>query len=263
MTTSVAASRFACELQHWRRLRRLSQLDLALAAATTPRHVSFLETGRSRPSREMVERLGAALELPLRARNHLLESAGFPAAYGETPLVAPDLAPFRSVIARMLAQHEPFPGFVVDRHWNIVEANAAAQAFLGESPERNVARLTYAGPWRELLDNWPAIAWSGVQRLHDDVQRQPQDAVLRELLDLALEAVREVPRPRDVGGERVLCPHFRVGETVVRTLGVVAQFGSPRDVTLDELRVELIYPADAAADEFFRQLANARPVSRS
>ena len=256
VTTPSAPSRFGTELQYWRRFRHLSQLNLAAAAQTTTRHLSFLETGRSRPSREMVERLGDALNLPLRARNHLLESAGFAAAYGETPLVAADLAPFRAVVERMLSQHAPFPAFVVDRHWNIVEANPAAHAFLAGSPERNVAKLTYAGPWRDLIDNWAVIAWAGVQRLHDDLQRHPDDPVLRGLMDLALGAVRNVPRTHDdAGGERVLCPHFRVGEQVVRTLGVVAQFGSPRDVTLDELRVELIYPADAAAEEFFRQAA--------
>ncbi len=162
VTSLSTGSRFGAELQHWRRLRHLSQLGLAVAAETTPRHVSFLETGRSRPSREMVERLGYALELPLRARNSLLEAAGFTGAYAETPLASDDLAPFRQVVERMLAQHDPFPGFVVDRHWNVVQANPAAQGFFDGSEERNVARLTYAGPWRELIHNWPAIAWAGV-----------------------------------------------------------------------------------------------------
>ena len=136
--STVQATPFGKALRLWRRLRGVSQLDLAGAAATTTRHLSYLETGRSRPSREMVERLAEALAIPLRERNRLLEQAGLPPAYPEGGLAADDLAAFRNVLDRLLATHEPYPAFVVDRHWNLVAANAAAQRVspisLGQTP---------------------------------------------------------------------------------------------------------------------------------
>ena len=260
---------FGSRLRAWRRARRLSQLDLALAAATTSRHLSFLETGRSRPSREMVGRLSAALDLPLRARNDLLADAGFGPAFPETTLAAADLAPFRAAIDRLLAQHEPFPAFVVDGRWDVVGANRAAAALLGgddvappddDAPPAgapNLVRLMYAGAWRPLLANWETLAPVGVRRLEEDVQRHPGDPALRDLLALATAACADLRVPPDAGGERVLCPHFRFGDTVVRTVSVVARFGSPRDVTLEELRVELVFPADDVAEDFFRTAATA------
>ena len=245
---------FATRLRQWRRLRHLSQLSLANAAGTTSRHLSFLETGRSRPSKDMVHRLAEALVVPLRARNELLTAAGFAAGFAETPLDAPDLEPFRSAISRLLAQHEPFPAFVLDRHWNIVAANPPAAALFTDD-ERNVVRLMYGGAWQPLVENWEPVAWVGVQRLEDDLHRHPGDPELMALVDLASKAVRGFEQAPDVGSDLVICPHFRFGDTVVRTVSVVAQFGSARDVTLDELRVELVFPADAEAESFFRSAA--------
>lgn len=151
----------------------------------------------------------------------------------------------------MLESHEPFPAYAIDGHWNIVCANAAASRFLAATSERNVVRLTYAGPWRELIENWDDIAWVGLSRLQAEAARFPQDEELAELVDLAADTVGDRPSaPVDVSS-RVLCPVFRIGDDLVRTISVVAEFGAPLDVTLDELRIELVYPADQEARRFF------------
>lgn len=136
------ATPFGVNLRHWRSLRGLTQLELATAAQTPARHVSFLETGRARPSHAMVTRLAEALGLSLRDRNTLLAAAGFGPDYSELPLDAAELGPFRDVVTKMLATHEPYPAYVIDRHWNIVDTNAAAGMFLPPDGERNAVRLT-------------------------------------------------------------------------------------------------------------------------
>jgi hypothetical protein len=199
----------------------------------------------------MVARLAAALELPLRERNVLFRAAGLAPVYPESSLESEDLTAFRTVVDRMLQSHEPFPAYAVDGHWNIVRTNAAAEVFLAATDERNAIRLTYAGPWRDLIDNWDDIAWVGLARLQAEAARLPQDEVLAELLEVATNAVGCLPRPTVGVSAPVLCPNFRVGDDIIRTVSVVAQFGSPMDVTLDELRIELVYPADDHARRFF------------
>lgn len=249
--TEPVRTPFGAALRRRRLARGWSQLELSLSSRTTSRHVSFLETGRSRPSPDMVARLTAALELPLRERNVLFRAAGLAPVYPESSLESDDLTAFRAVIDRMLHSHEPFPAYAVDGHWNIVRTNSAAGVFLAATEERNAIRLTYAGAWRDLIDNWDDIAWVGLARLQAEAARLPPDEVLAALLELATEAVGCLPRPPVGVSGPVLCPNFRIGDDVIRTVSVVAQFGSPMDVTLDELRIELVYPADDDARRFF------------
>lgn len=256
-TASTTVTPFGGRLRSWRRAAGVSQLELAHRAATTPRHLSFLESGRSRPSAGMVERLAEALALPLRERNALLAAAGLPPAFAETPLDAEDLAPFRAVVTQLLAGHEPYPAFVVDRHWNVVQANRPAAMLLPPAGGANLVRLSYEGPWRGLIANWDELAWPGVRRLEREAAARPGDDVLAGLVSIARAAVAGLPETHPAGGERVLCPHFRVGDQVIRTASVVAHFGQPLDVTLEELRIELICPADAEAERFFRAAAAA------
>lgn len=249
---------FGRALRHWRRLRGVSQLALAATAATTTRHVSYLETGRSRPSREMVERLGDALAVPLRERNRMLELAGLAAAYPEGDLRAEDLAPFRRVVDRLLKTHEPYPAFVIDRHWNVVDANRAAQTFLPETTVPNTARLLLDA-WRPLIDNWDEVAVAVVDRIAADLTRYPDDETLLELHRSVLAAQDDIHVVSHRSATGVVCPRFRIDGQLVHTLTVVARFESAVDVTLDELRVELVYPEDDASDRFFQELA--RPAS--
>lgn len=254
--SAVESSPFGRGLRHWRRIRGVSQLELATAAATTTRHVSFLETGRSRPSRRMVERLGDALSVPLRERNRLLEMAGLAPAYPEGDLAAEDLAPFQRVIDRLLASHDPFPGFVVDRHWNMVRANRGAELFLAGFEERNTVQLVL-GALRPLIENWQEIAAALLDRLAADLLRFPDDAVLQRLHGEVRTALGAALAPGDTSTGRVICPCFRIDGALIRTITVAARFESVADVTLDEVRVELVYPEDGTSDQFFRDLVTA------
>lgn len=252
---SLAVSPFGARLRQWRRRRGISQLRLAAEVGSTPRHISFLETGRSRPSREMVARLGAVLGVSLREQNELLHAAGLPAAYPQARLGDPDLAPFRAAIDRLLEAHRPYPALVVDGHWNVLAANrACGPLFGGDLVGANMIRRYFgdrhAAEW---MVNWSEVAWAGLGRLRQQLQRTPFDEELRALVALAETAVAELPGPAAPGPELVVCPWFRVGDNVIRTIGMVARFDAAADVTLDELRIELTYPQDAAAERFFRE----------
>lgn len=247
-------SPFGHGLRHWRRLRGVSQLELASTAATTTRHLSFLETGRSRPSRQMVDRLGDALQVPLRERNRLLEMAGLAATYPQGDLADADLAPFRRAIEQLLASHEPYPGFVVDRRWNMVTVNRATECFLGDTEERNTVRLLL-GPWRPLIDNFTEVARALLDRVGADLLRYPGDEELEDLHRQVQVALGEAPVPLADSSSRVICPRFLIDGSLVRTITVAARFESVADITLDELRVELVYPEDEPSERFFRALS--------
>jgi transcriptional regulator with XRE-family HTH domain len=244
-------SPFGALLRSWRRERGVSQLDLALAADTTTRHISFLETGRSRPSREMVVRLADALDI------RLLEGAGLPALYRREDLHGPQLRPFEQAIERLLHAHEPYPGLVVDGHWNVVAANHAAMTMFGpDLVGANMIRRFYGDPAiRESIVNVTDVAWAGLARLRRQQRQTPLDEELRALVQLAEAAVADIPRPAEPPTELLICPDFRVGDEIVRTVSMVARFDTALELTLDELQIELTYPRDAAAERFFRTRA--------
>lgn len=249
-----AASPFGARLRWWRRHRGISQLTLAGQVGSTPRHISFLETGRSRPSRQMVLRLGEVLAVSLRERNQLLAAAGLPDAYPREPVTGPQLAPYRAAIDRLLLAHQPYPGMVLDGHWNVLITNGAcADLFGGDLVGANMVRHFLADPAAAAaVVNWPELAWAGLGRLRQQVDRAPLDHELHDLVALAETAVAGVPRPAAPGPDLVVCPWFRIGDEVVRTIAMAARFDPVADVTLDELRVELFYPLDEAAERFFR-----------
>jgi len=181
MTTSTATN-FQTMCRHWRQTRKLSQLDLALAANVSQRHVSWLETGRSRPSREMVMRLSEAMEIPLRERNLLFQAAGFAANYRESELDAPDMVPVREALEHILTHHSPLPAVVVDRFWNVKMKNSAADSLLGiaqgirdivpevsRGDEINLALLTlHPQGLRQYMTNWEQAAPAFLRRLHNE-----------------------------------------------------------------------------------------------
>lgn len=247
---------FGRRLRLWRQHRGLSQLALALQVGSTSRHLSFLETGRSRPSRQMVLRLCEVLDVSLRERNELLHAAGLPAAYPEVPPADPHLSPYQDAMDRLLAAHEPYPAMVVDAHWQVLSANRAATALFGaDLVGSSIVRRYLADPTAaDVVANWAEVAWAGLARLQQQLGRSPFDDELRELVALTEHALAGVPRP-ETASSYVVCPWFRVGDQVIRTLGMVARFDPVTEVTLDELRIELMYPQDEAAEHFFRQLA--------
>ncbi|MEM8902269.1 MAG: helix-turn-helix domain-containing protein [Actinomycetota bacterium] len=249
-------SPFGSELRTWRRQRRMSQLDLAIASGTTTRHLSFLETGRSRPSAVMVERLVEALDVPVRHRNAVFEAAGLRGPYDELggePLAS---EPFRLAIESLLERHDPFPGFAFDRAWDVVLANRTGRNLL--FGEQNLIRLLYGGAWQPLIENWSAVAWSGLVRLRRDALRSGERPEVVSLVEHAERALTGTPRPEEVGEELVVCPTFVIDGARIPTVTITARFGAARTAATDELQVELIYPADDVGRELFASLAPGR-----
>ncbi|XVQ15227.1 helix-turn-helix domain-containing protein [Spirillospora sp. CA-255316] len=267
MTTSLRDVRPVGEqLRAWRQRRRLSQLELASEADVSTRHLSFVETGRSAPSREMVLRLAEHLDVPLRDRNLLLVSAGYAPVYAETPIAEPRMDSVRAALRQVLQGHEPYPAVVVDRFWNLIDANAAAAFFMeGAPPELlepplNVLRLSMhpEGMARNIvnLGEWRAHMIERVRR-HVALTADPSLAQLyRELRDYpGAEEPAAVPAPV-TGGDGVVVPlRIRTGDGELSFFSTVATFGTPIDITVAELAIESFYPADEATTAFLRERA--------
>jgi transcriptional regulator with XRE-family HTH domain len=251
-------------LRHWRTARRLSQLDLALDAGVSSRHLSYVETGRSQPSREMVLRLADALAVPLRERNALLIAAGYAARYVETGLAAPEMAQMRNAIELILRHQEPYPAFVLDRHWDIRMSNQAASRctrfLLGAEPtETNMMRLLLAPTGlRPMLVHWEETAGDLIRHLHNQIAVSPSDERGKELLAEVLDypGMPARWRTREIGATStpLLTTIFRKDNVELRFFSTITTFGTPRDVTLEELHIECSFPADAATADTCRRL---------
>lgn len=254
-------------LREWRAARRLSQLDLALAADVSSRHLSCVETGRAQPSREMVLRLADALAVPLRERNALLVAAGYAPGYRESGLAAPELEPAQRAIQLILRQQEPYPAIVVSQHWDLLAANQGAKRLFGwmlggPLPHTNIMRLSFdpAG-LRRFVVNWEEVALDLVRRLQSDVATAPSDTSARALL----REILAYPGPPMRGHNRELGEPLAPLATIkYRKDGInltffwtVTTFGTPQDVTLEELRIECSFPADELSDRLCRDLAAA------
>jgi len=262
----TAAAAFGERLRWWRERRGLSQLDLAGDAETSQRHLSFLESGRTAPSREMVLRLCAALDVPLRQQNALMLAAGFAPAWRESDLAAPELAKVNAALDFMLAQQEPYPGFVVDRRWNLLRANAAAGrlvAFLlGAAPSGpvNLAdALVSPDVLRPLIANWDEVALYFLRGVQADAiaDGTAETAALLQRL-LAYPGVPALSQlaPLAEGRAPVLIVHFQKGATSLRVFTTIATLGTPHDVTLQEIRIECFFPADEATAGLLRGWAD-------
>ncbi|PYM18371.1 MAG: XRE family transcriptional regulator [Candidatus Rokuibacteriota bacterium] len=264
------ATSFGTRLRWWRQRRGLSQLDLALGAETTQRHLSFLESARATPSREMVLRLAAALDLPLRQQNALLLAAGYAPRWRESDLSAPALARVNDALDYMLAQQEPYPAFVVDRRWNLLRANEgaarltefltgprAAVAAPAEPVNLAIALMSPDG-LRPFIVNWEEVALYFVRGVQADAlaDNTPETAdLLKRLLAFpGLPAVTTV-LPATDEDPPVVAIHFRRGETSLRLFTTIATLGTPQDVTLSEIRIECFFPEDEETARVFRDWA--------
>jgi len=248
-------------LRQWRQRRHLSQLDLAGEADISTRHLSFVETGRATPSREMVLRLAERLDVPLRERNVLLVAAGFAPAFPQRSLDDPLLAPARQAIDLILKAHEPNPTLAVDRHWNLVAANRMVMPLLqGVAPEilalpLNVMRLSFhpngLAPRTVNLAEWCAHL---LERLH----RQCEMTADPELIKLYQE-LKSYPVPARLGplpaGAVAIPFKMRFGDDVLSFISTTMVFGTPVDITLSELAVETFFPADDATAARLRDMA--------
>jgi transcriptional regulator with XRE-family HTH domain len=248
-------------IRQWRERRRLSQLDLAYSAEISPRHLSFVETGRSRPSREMILLLAEQLEVPVRERNVLLVAGGFAPMFQERPLDDPALAAAKSAIDLVLAAYRPYPAFALDRHWNVAASNSALPALYEGVAESllahplNVLRLSLhpegLAPRIENLAEWRA-------HLLHRLRRQVELTADRGLVDLEKELLT-YPAPREAGGatDGILVPlRIRVGECVLSFFSTTMVFGTPLDVTLSELAIESFFPADDTTITAVRNLTH-------
>lgn len=269
MNTLAAVPAFGDYLREWRQRRRLSQLDLAQDADISTRHLSFVETGRSLPSREMVMRLAERLDVPLRERNALLVAAGYAPMYRERALDDPALAPARAAVEMILKSHEPYPALAVDRHWNLVAMNRMVPHLMdGADPSLlqqplNVLRLSLhpkgLAPRIANLVQWRAHV---LERLRHQVQAAG-DSVLATLLD----ELRSYPVPEGcderLDGEMlgVVMPfRFRTPGGTLSFISTTTIFGTPIDVTLQELALETFFPADGATAQALRDLVGAMPT---
>ena len=237
-------------LKDWRRRRRLSQLDLALEAGVSARHLSFVETGRSKPSREMVLHLAEQLDVPLRDRNHMLLAAGFAPAYDERAIDAPEMAPVRLALDRVLTGHEPYPAVVVDRWWNLVAANRSIALFTEQAaahllePPVNVLRLAlHPEGLAPRVANLAEFRAHLLDRLHRQVALTGDERLAA--LD---DEVSAYP-----GGEESLQPletgiavpvRLRHDDRELAFFSTIATFGTAVDITLAELAIEAFFPAD-------------------
>jgi transcriptional regulator with XRE-family HTH domain len=257
---------FPSRLVWWRKRRGFSQLELAMAAACSQRHVSFLELGRTKPSREMVLRLAMALEVPLRNSNELLLAAGYAPVWTETALGAEALAPVRSALDYMLTQQEPFPAVVVDRRWNVLQANKGAVAMVEflvgpvtPGVSLNLAdALVAPDVLRPHLRNWADVVRFFLHSVEVDAAADGT-AESAELLARLLnyDDVRSVTSsvaPLAIDGP-VLPMHFQKGNTGLRLFTTIATLGTPQDITLQELRIESFFPMDDETRTTFRNWA--------
>jgi transcriptional regulator with XRE-family HTH domain len=249
---------FGDVLRDWRQVRRMSQLDLALAAEVSARHVSFLESGRAEPSRAMTLKLAAALDMPKAAANEALKSAGFAAVYPVLAPNAPDLTPVRRAISMTLSSHHPFPGIAINRTWDLLEANESARqlfAALGGGPNM-IEFLIFLGSL-DIVENWEETAFLALMRLRSEIAHLGGEERLQDY------AARLAAHPRlknaDLSAidldQAVIPTVFRLGDKRLSVFSTIAMFGSVQDVAASEIRIELMYPADDGTAAFFRSFA--------
>jgi transcriptional regulator with XRE-family HTH domain len=241
-------------LREWRQRRNLSQLELANGSAISARHLSFVETGRSRPSREMVLHLADRLDVPLRDRNRLLLAAGYAPIFGERPLEAEELSPVREALTRFLDAHAPYPAIVVDRHWNLLLGNRASTLLSdGVAPElleppANVHRIAlHPRGMAPRIVNFEE--WSGhlLHRLRREAELSGDPELERLYGELAAYPGVSLEEPMPSGAAEIVLPlELRRGETTLSFFSTVTVFGTALDVTIAELAIEAFYPADAA-----------------
>ncbi len=260
-------------LQHWRRRRALSQLDLALDAGVSQRHLSFLESGRSSPSREMVLMLAGTLDLPLRERNAMLVAAGFAPMFRDEGLAGVEAEPVRRALGFMLEQQEPYPGVVIDRQWNLLMANRGAGRMIAEfvdleafaaahcagGPPNILTLTTHPEGLRPWIVDWPQLAEALRVRVRREVGVAAPDPTL---LDLLKQVETMLPKPERAAqgppvpaSSPILPLVLKRGDLALSWFSTIATLGTAMDAELEELRIELFFPADEATERYARDAA--------
>jgi len=259
---------FGDHMRLWRRIRGVSQLQLSVRADVSSRHVSFLESGRSKPSRQMVDTLADALDIPLRARNPVLMAAGYAPVYRETSLDEPDARHIRHLLEMVLKGADPFPALVVDRHWNVLMTNAggammlsAASGEAGGEPRglNMVDVILKPGPMRDAIVNWDEVVNDLLKRVRREADHAGDETVLNQMLALLPKGWK--PPRRDTRDVPLVIPlHIRVGgdggaAVDLRFTSIIGSLGTPADIGLAELAVETFLPADEETEAFMKAAA--------
>jgi transcriptional regulator with XRE-family HTH domain len=251
--------RFDRSLKEWRKRRGFSQERLGFEARVSTRHIAFMETGRAQPSREMVIRLSEALDVPRNERNHLLEAAGYAALYLARPIEAADTAHIVSGVKWMLERHEPFPAFAIDRHWKILLQNRVAEVLFGQLGlkigDSILDAVLQPLGLRQVIVNWTEMARYIAKRLSTEARALGGDVVLSHVADQLLSEVgfgEQINAPFPA----VLQTHYRIAGLDLSLFSTIAQFGSADDLTLANIRIEYLFPADALTRLQLEQLAN-------
>ncbi len=239
---------FGALLKDWRGRRRISQLDLSLSADVSARHIAFLETGRSKPSRDMVVQLSEALMMPRADRNALLNAAGFAALYRRRDLTDAEMVHVHAAVSWMLERHDPYPALAIDRHWSIVMANQCGTALLGgiglQVGDSLLEAITDSQFLRDAVENWSDLVRHMSVRLRTESAHLGGDAVLDAAADKLSEEVDTTHDLSDATLEAVVPTRYRAGDAVLSFFSTVAQFGSAEDIALADLKIELMFPAD-------------------
>jgi transcriptional regulator with XRE-family HTH domain len=275
-TSEQQLDSFGLLLKQWRSQRGFSQLDLAVTSQVSQRHISFLESGRAKPSREMVLQLAEVLEIPLRQQNLMLTAAGFAPIHAETDLSAPEMAAIRKALDFMLRQQEPYPAIVVDRYWNLLLTNNAATRLLTAfiAPEQlqthfyrdgkvNLMRVMFHPQGlRPFIVNWEDFSGHLLQRLHREAIAEGESEQSKLLLDelMSYPGIAEVwhPSARTTQNAMLLTVHLKRGDLELEFFSTIATLGTPYDITLQELRIECLFPANDNTEHSWKQLLKSQ-----
>lgn len=252
-------------LRHWRQVRHLSQLDLSVESGVSQRHLSCVETGKAQPSRQLLLHLARVLDIPLRDRNALLQAGGFAAVYPQTGWDDPELAEARRAVEFMIERHDPYPAIVLDRHWNLVTANAAAARLIGAlvgpdglaAAAGNAMRLiVHPDGMRRAIVNWSEVGGHLLDRVEREAAWYPDDDDLQALAAELRDTIGEVDHtPPDAALPMLIPTRVRTDGGDIAMFSMLATVGGALDVTLSELVVELFYPADDVSGDRLANLA--------
>ena len=253
---------FGAILKQWRDRRSFSQLELALTSQVSQRHISFLESGRAKPSQEMILQLANVLEIPFRQQNLMLSAAGFAPIHTETDLSAPEMTSVCKAINCMLSQQEPYPAIVIDRYWNLLLANQGASRFLNIfiDPEQlqtlfcvdgkiNLMRFTFDPQGlRPFIVNWEELAGHLLQRVYREanlsIESEQSTLLFDELMRYPDAAELWKTSSQSPQNDLILTTHFKQNDLDLRFFSTIATLGTPYDITLQEIRIECLFPAD-------------------
>ena len=271
-TAKPAANELGVLLRHWRDLRGKSQFDLSLDTGVSQRHISFIESGRSAPGRQTLLEIAQALDIPLRDRNSLLLAAGYAPIYSEGAWNGPEMQSVTGALERMLRQHEPFPAVVMDRYWDVLMTNEAAPRFFNcfidmaaRKTPRNLLHLMFdPNGMRPFIANWEAVAKSLFQRVYRESVGRVIDDRTRALLAalLAYPGVKtEWKNPVELSAMPVIPIGFVRGDQVLSYFSMVTTVGTPQTIAAQELRIECMFPADAATEGHHRKMMDSTPAS--